>query len=62
MPWTPRQDELTDESLEAKKWTPQPCHREDMFPKEDFRNEEEGEQDSGIYAKLSVTPAIKRDT
>ena len=33
-----------------------------MFPKEDFRNEEEGEQDSGIYAKLSVTPAIKRDT
>ncbi len=59
MLWILRQEELEEESREAKTQILQQC-AEDTYREEDLCKDKE-EEDREIYEKLSVTPVIKRD-
>jgi len=59
MLWILRQEELEEESREAKTQILQQC-AEGTYHEEDLCKDKE-EEDREIYKKLSVTPVIKRD-
>ena len=61
MPWTHQPEEPGVASQEVKKWTLQPCLEEVTYPEGDICKEDAEEEGREIYAKLSVTRAIKRD-
>jgi len=60
MPWIHQPEEPGVVSQEAKKWIPQPCLEEGMYPEEDICKEGTEEEGQETYAKLSVTHVTKR--